>query len=268
MRIGIMQGRLMPENPNIYQSFPSESWREELRCAKELGFDSVEWLFDRPEKNPLLELGGEKVGAKVAVSGLFMDSLCLHYTAACDVIRKTSAAHSGFESLLKEIIDHGSRAGIRRFVFPLMEASSIKTEEDREAVKNILAAASPLLKRSGSILCLETGENADKNIELLRFLDLSSVMLHYDIGNAAACGLNVSLELDKLGRVLSGVHVKDKNAKGQNVRLGTGLVCWEKVFATLEKNTGIQNLILETTMGKDPVSFAAEQLQYVRSFTG
>ena len=46
IKIGIMQGRLLPPDPKKYQIFPKTTWREEFKVASELGFGSIELLFD------------------------------------------------------------------------------------------------------------------------------------------------------------------------------------------------------------------------------
>ena len=52
-RIGIMQGRLSnPINRKI-QSFPISTWKEEFEKASNIGFDSIEWIFDDFLDNPI-----------------------------------------------------------------------------------------------------------------------------------------------------------------------------------------------------------------------
>ena len=46
LKIGIMQGRLLPLDPPKYQVFPRTTWKEEFKLASELGFKSMELLFD------------------------------------------------------------------------------------------------------------------------------------------------------------------------------------------------------------------------------
>ena len=54
-QIGIMQGRLSPQLGNKIQAFPLDNWREEFWTAKEIGYNSIEWIVESPlELNPLL----------------------------------------------------------------------------------------------------------------------------------------------------------------------------------------------------------------------
>ena len=57
-KIGIMQGRLSEPISNKIQEFPKNSWKEEFHKASELGFDSIEWIFDIYRKNPIMNTEG------------------------------------------------------------------------------------------------------------------------------------------------------------------------------------------------------------------
>ena len=45
-KIGIMSGRLSSPIDNNIQQFPLNSWKNEFVKANELGFDSIEWIYD------------------------------------------------------------------------------------------------------------------------------------------------------------------------------------------------------------------------------
>ena len=54
-RIGIMQGRLSSPIDDRIQSFPINSWENEFRLAKDIGFELIEWVLDENIKdNPIL----------------------------------------------------------------------------------------------------------------------------------------------------------------------------------------------------------------------
>ena len=46
-KIGIMQGRVIPERLDKLQMFPISNWQEELLKIKRIGFKYVELLFDK-----------------------------------------------------------------------------------------------------------------------------------------------------------------------------------------------------------------------------
>ena len=51
-QVGIMQGRLSNQIGDSIQSFPGVYWKEEFDQASNLGFNTIEWIFDS-HKNPL-----------------------------------------------------------------------------------------------------------------------------------------------------------------------------------------------------------------------
>ena len=45
--IGFMQGRLSPVIDGKIQSFPWETWQSEIKIAKNIGFNMMEWTLDQ-----------------------------------------------------------------------------------------------------------------------------------------------------------------------------------------------------------------------------
>ena len=53
-KIGIMQGRLSKQKGIRIQEFPRDTWEQEFEKAKDIGFDTIEWIFDSKD-NPMLD---------------------------------------------------------------------------------------------------------------------------------------------------------------------------------------------------------------------
>ena len=51
-KIGIMQGRLSKQKGIRIQEFPRDTWEQEFEKAKDIGFDTIEWIFDSKD-NPM-----------------------------------------------------------------------------------------------------------------------------------------------------------------------------------------------------------------------
>ena len=64
------------------------------------------------------------------------------------------------------------------------------------------------------------------------------------------------------------MHIKDKNEKGENVLLGTGLVNFNDVFRALKKINYQGPFTFETTRGRDPIRTAKFHMQLVEFFHG
>jgi len=64
VRLAMVQGRLSSEVAGKFQYFPIHNWRSEFFKAKELGFDSIEWIisdfsnpiFDDISQNEIIKL--------------------------------------------------------------------------------------------------------------------------------------------------------------------------------------------------------------------
>ena len=56
MKLGIMQGRLLPPEEQRFQSFPRQRWRDEFALAAAAGLDTIEWIYDAygEDVNPLV----------------------------------------------------------------------------------------------------------------------------------------------------------------------------------------------------------------------
>ena len=87
-KIGIMCGRLSPPINNNIQQFPFNSWKNEFVKANELGFDSIEWIYDLNENNPILnnhdELKLFSVKNNVKIDSVCAVCVCLR----CDLVQR------------------------------------------------------------------------------------------------------------------------------------------------------------------------------------
>ena len=60
--LGFMQGRLVPQEKGIIQSFPWSSWEDEFKIANKIGLNLMEWTLDykRFYLNPINNEEGRK----------------------------------------------------------------------------------------------------------------------------------------------------------------------------------------------------------------
>ena len=81
-KIGIIQGRLSPRPYPKLQAFPIESWQQEFKYAKELGYDFIEWIFEdnRYQENPIWTAQGrEKIKQCIKETGVTVESVCADF---------------------------------------------------------------------------------------------------------------------------------------------------------------------------------------------
>ena len=82
MKIGVMQGRLLPKYKGRYQAHPIGYWKDEFIIAKEIGLDSIEFILDYNDymKNPLMSRNGIKEILKIIEqSGVKVRSICADF---------------------------------------------------------------------------------------------------------------------------------------------------------------------------------------------
>jgi sugar phosphate isomerase/epimerase len=100
----------------------------------------------------------------------------------------------------------------------------------------------------------------------LILLDKKNIGAVFDTGNRVLESDNLYDEIKALGDLISHVHIKDKDRKGNNVILGTGLVNFQKVFDALEEIDYKGKLNFETTRGADPLNTATYHLALCKFF--
>src|SRR6202162_794241 len=81
MRIGIMEGRLLPPQ-DAFQSFPRRGWDREFELAAQAGLEGIEWIFDvaGADENPLAsDSGCDRVRELAERHGVGVRSVCADY---------------------------------------------------------------------------------------------------------------------------------------------------------------------------------------------
>src|SRR5579871_5631101 len=79
MKLGIMQGRLVPPEAGRFQSFPRTRWRDEFELAAAAGLDAIEWIFDAygEDENPLATDSGRREMERLsAMHRVAVESVC------------------------------------------------------------------------------------------------------------------------------------------------------------------------------------------------
>src|SRR6185503_11404862 len=107
--VGIMQGRLSPPSAKRIQEFPWASWQDEFPRARQLGFDTIEWLFEdeRYQENPIwIKAGRRRILDVVEQSSVVVHSLCADYFMPNPFFRVSSQARRQSISVLQRLIEH------------------------------------------------------------------------------------------------------------------------------------------------------------------
>lgn len=219
IRIGIMQGRLLPPYMGRFQAFPAEDWIEEFRLGSQVGIHCIEWIYEEPlaEANPLSSAAGiRSIKQAIHDHGVLVRSICADYFMTRPLLRDKDSS-----SKLSWLIEQAAELGAEYIVLPFVDASSL-SEDDRQRLPEVLHNPLSIAGRSSIGLHLETDLPPSALKQVLDDIPSKMLRITYDIGNSASLGYNPKEEFDAIGTRLGSVHIKDRVLSGGTVPLGTG----------------------------------------------
>jgi L-ribulose-5-phosphate 3-epimerase len=225
VRIGTMQGRLLPRFEGRFQAFPATRWREEFTNAQAAGLYCIEWIYEEPHEddNPLrTDEGLAQMKAVIAETGVQVRSICADYYMTRPLVTDANGVDKATVDHLRWLMTRAKALGASYIVLPFVDASSLKTETARQNLITLLKNLGPEAQALGVELHLETDFPPSVFSVILSAIDHSNVRWNYDIGNSASLGFAANDEFDAQGRYLGSVHIKDRVRGGSTVPLGTG----------------------------------------------
>ncbi|MDB2595208.1 sugar phosphate isomerase/epimerase [Pseudomonadales bacterium] len=247
-KFGVSQGRLvLPENGEL-QCFPQSNWQKEFEIAGRVGLDFIELLVERqPNKsNPFWSQDGRKSIRQAGLeNGVEIYSCCFDYVIDHDLANQNKTYKVELIDFFKACED----LSIPLIVLPLLERSDLTKETYKQYVPLIQEIADRFLSKATN-LCIESLLPAPDLLAFLELVDRKNVSCVYDSGNRIALGADLESEILLLNDWIKHFHIKDKNALGENVILGTGLVDFRSVFGALRDIDYRGRFNFETTRGQ------------------
>jgi L-ribulose-5-phosphate 3-epimerase len=272
---GIMQGRLAPPEDGRFQSFPRRSWREEFPRAREAGLDYIEWIHDEYGRtaNPIFSQAGlAELNALKHQYGIATPALCGDWFMDFPLIRCTTEERAQREQHLHELIPIAARIGASRIVLPFVDQSRITTEDEKQAVIDVLQRALPIAQSHHVELHLEADFNPTDFASFLARIEHPGLRVNWDSGNSSGLGYIASEEFAAYGRRIGSVHIKDRYKKpggGVETRpLGTGSANFDDVFKAIRSIDYRGGVTLQVARGveNDEVNFIKGQLAFVKRY--
>ncbi len=258
---GIVQGRLLRPPPGVLQWFPQADWEAEYYMAPAVGLDFIEIIAERQhnEGNPIWsDAGAARIRAVAAENGLIVPTFTNDY-----IIDHALLGDADVMRLNLRLIECGARLGCTTYIFPLFEQSEM-TASNAARFQGVLRETADACLANGVQLCLETVVPGEPMMEALAALDRPDIGVVFDTGNRGALGHDLAGDIRKFGDRVRHVHIKDKLPTGENVRLGTGVVDFQSVFAALADIHYDAMYTFETTRGDHPLRTAAFNVSLVR----
>lgn len=272
--LGIMQGRLTEPKERGMQFFPFDNWENEFHTAQKLGLDEIEFIFDYQnyEQNPLWTIEGrEKLKGIINTSGVAVNAVCFDY-----FMRRPFFKYSGEQRvpvceensmILKHVLAAMHDVGIRLIEIPLVDESSMKTEEEmqcfREWLSKVICDAPPSIRFG-----LETDLPPQEFRLYIESFHTDRLGANYDSGNSSGMGYDLYEEVTTLRDYIFNVHIKDRIYRGKTVQLGTGSADFESLFKGLKEIGYKYNFILQAARGIDggEEKNIMEQMVFVKKY--
>jgi L-ribulose-5-phosphate 3-epimerase len=274
-RLGIMQGRLSPPEVGRFQSFPRNSWRQEFARARDAGLDYIEWIYDDygASLNPIASQEGRELLQELkAEFRIDIPAICVDWLMDFPVVRCDPEERLEREGILRQLLLWGAQTGMSRLVLPFVDASSMRTPEEKEIVIRVLENALPLAKRIGVEIHIEADLDPHEFAQFLNNVDDPAVKVNYDSGNSSGLGYIASDEFSAYGKRIGSIHIKDRLRKldgsVETKPLGQGSANFDDVFASIRSIGYSGGFTLQVARGRngDEVNWAKQQAAFVRSY--
>lgn len=224
-----------------------ESWLARLQLARELGFDFVEMSVDETdERLTRLDWDREQRLALVnaiAATGIRVPSMCLSAHRRFPLGSQDDAIRDQGLAIMHKAIALAQDVGIRVIQLAgydvyYQEANEITRERFRDGLQQAVEMAScAQVTLAMEIMDYPLMNSISKALGYANYLNNPWFQLYPDIGNLSAWDNDVQMELRAGQGHIVAVHVKDTRLSVfKNVPFGTGVVDFERCFATLKEN--------------------------------
>jgi hexulose-6-phosphate isomerase len=270
-----MQGRLSAPEDGRFQSFPRESWRQEIARARQAGFEYIEWIHDEYGRtaNPIFsEAGLAEMDALKSKYGVETPALCGDWFMDFPLVRCSAEELKERERHLHELIPVAKRIGAGKIVMPFVDQSRMATEEEKVSVQGVLMRALPVAEEFGVELHLEADFGPSEFAAFLATVEHPMLKVNWDSGNSSGLGYVATEEFAAYGDRIGSVHIKDRYRKpegGIETRpLGTGSADFEDVFRAIRgiKYSGGLTLQVARGVAGNEVEFLRGQVAFVRRY--
>lgn len=245
VKVGIMQGRLSNPIHKAIQAFPEETWKNEFKLAKKIGFDSIEWIFDTYEKNPIMEKKFDEINFLISEFNVKVNSIIADYFMVNKLFNEPESKIKKNIQTLKELVRNCEKIGIKIIEIPLVDRSSIKSEEHKKQIVKNLEEVLPEMTDLGLNLTLETDLPPNEFRDFLEMFDKNEVFANYDTGNSASLDFDVNEEIEILKDKIKNIHLKDRIKNGGTVPFGSGNTNFDDFFAMIKKINYSGELIIQ-----------------------
>ncbi len=269
--IGFMQGRIVgSENKKFIQFFPSKNWINEFRIAKKNHIRNVELtanlenLIDNPVYNENLI---KKYFVEKKKNRIIADSLTCDFFMQKPFFKLRKENSEIHKKILEKIIKTSQKIGIKKFVLPLVDNSSIKNKIQENKLRKYLTSRKfQTILRKNSLILFESDFEPKKLLNFIKKFKSKKFGINYDSGNSAALNYKFKDEI-KYFNYVKNIHIKDRLLSGQTVDLGKGNADLLGLTDYIKKKKYRGNLILQTAIPqKELIQKLIQNKKYLSNF--
>lgn len=269
MKLGIMQGRLVPPEAGRFQCFPRRRWREEFASAAAARLDTIEWIYDAygEDVNPIATDEGAVEMQRLSMAhGVGIESVCADWFMDYPLLGADPNTLQHRWSRLAWLMKRCGAMNIKRIVIPFVDASAIRGAEDAATVAAGILSLGELIVLTKVELHLETALAPTDFAGLLAQIPHPGVRVNYDAGNSASLGYLPREEFGAYGGRVGSVHLKDRKLGAGTVPLGEGNTDFDALFDSLCAVGYGGDFILQVARGAagDEVAWACQNAGIAR----
>ncbi len=265
--IGVMQGRLLPKYMGRFQAHPVGYWKQEYAIARDLGLDSIEFIFDFHlyQSNPLFSTDGIKEIIDISyLTGVKTNSVCADFFMERPIFDYKDNIREQNREILENLILNCSLIGVTDIVIPCVDQSSITSKEKKKIFIKEIQKYIVKLEKYNINFSLETDLPPEEFSELMSHFNSNRIRINYDLGNSASLGYSFKEELDCYGDKISNIHIKDRPLNGPSVIIGEGDAKIHEFFKEIYKNKYDGLLIMQAYRDEEGLEIFKKQYKYVR----
>ena len=265
VNISIVQGRLSKQVGSRYQYFPINSWENEFHLAREIGFNSIEWIIS-DLSNPILDENKLSL-----IEELSDRSKVKVASISLDILMYEPIFHQSWDDLLwffKHIVIATSRLGIKRISIPVEENSGLSNVSQVEKSVINLKKVINFLEDKIPRIAIETDLSPLNIFTILQKKGLGNLGIVLDLGNAAANGYNIETYIKLLKNNIYAYHIKDrKNLFGLSCPLGQGDAEIQLALSYVNSLPNLSDITIQAYRTKNNyLENATDALEFVKKF--
>ena len=236
MKLGIIQGRLLPPVNDKIQEFPTD-WKREFDFIKIMGLSHIEFIITPRSFDSIIQADISEFSTKIS-------SIC------CDNLINTKIDdHCFLSKQLRPICDFAIKNNIKALTIPLLEESQLSMGNVSRFTR---------LMYSYSLVYPDLEFHFEMNnpsviSDMFVPGHVHNFFYTYDTGNMTGLRYNdsfletfIKFHISKI----KNIHLKDRSNEGITVEPGTGDTNFNLVFETLRKLNYNGNFTLQTARGQ------------------